>query len=194
MTGIVLCGGQSSRMGQDKGLIPTAASTWTQSAVDKLAVLNIPVKISVNKDQFNQYAKLFPETDLVPDNTTLSLKGPLLGVLSSHLQFPNEDLFVLACDMPLMQTPLLQELYSLYQQDSIDTAFVFTTDGEPEPLCGIYKAGGLAFILSLLQSGQLLKYSMKFSLDHLQVKSIAVPDEQKKYFKNFNAHADLNGL
>jgi len=194
MTGIVLCGGQSSRMGQDKGLIPIATSTWTQSAVDKLATLNISVKISVNKDQFSQYAKLFPETDLVPDNTTLSLKGPLLGVLSSHLQFPDEDLFVLACDLPLMQTALLQELYSLYQQDSTDTAFVFTTDGEPEPLCGIYKAGGLAFILSLLQSGQLLKYSMKFSLDHLQVKTIAVPDEQKKYFKNVNAHADLNGL
>ena len=194
MTGIVLCGGQSSRMGQDKGLIPTATSTWTQTAVDKLATLNIPVKISVNKDQFSQYAKLFPETDLVPDNTTLPLKGPLLGVLSSHLQFPDEDLFVLACDLPLMQTSLLQELYSLYQQDSIDTAFVFTTDGEPEPLCGIYKAGGLAFILSLLRSGQLLKYSMKFSLDHLQIKSIAAPYEQKKYFKNFNAHADLNGL
>lgn len=194
MTGIVLCGGKSSRMGQDKGLMSTSTSTWTQAAIDKLATLKIPVKISVNKDQFDEYAKLFPVADLVSDNTTLSLKGPLLGVLSSHLQFPDEDLFVLACDLPLMQTSLLQELYSLYQQDSGNTAFVFTTDGEPEPLCGIYKARGLSFILSLLQSGQLLKYSMKFSLDHLQVKSIVAPDEQKKYFKNVNAHADLNGL
>lgn len=194
MTGIVLCGGQSSRMGRDKGLMEMETSTWTQSAIDKLAVLSIPVKISVNSRQLETYAKLFPEKDLIADNTSLPLKGPLLGVLSSHLQLPGEDLFILACDLPLMQVDLLHDLKQLYQQHPTFTAFVFTNDNEPEPLCGIYKASGLSFIYSLLQAGQLLKYSMKFSLDHLQVKTIAATADQKKYFKNVNAHADLNGL
>jgi molybdopterin-guanine dinucleotide biosynthesis protein A len=194
MTGVVLCGGQSSRMGRDKGLMEMEASTWAQAAIDKLSALQISVKISVNKNQFEQYAKLFPQTELIADNTSLALRGPLLGVLSSHLQMPDEDLFILACDLPLMQASLLHQLHQLYQQHPSHTAFVFTTDNEPEPLCGIYKASGLSFIHSLLQAGELVKFSMKFSLDHLQVKTIAVPDEQKKYFRNVNAHADLNGL
>lgn len=194
MTGVVLCGGQSSRMGRDKGLIEKATSTWTQTAIDKLSSLQIPVKVSVNRHQIEQYANYFPETDLIADNTSLALKGPLLGVLSSHLQLQEEDLFVLACDLPLMQVNLLQDLNRLYQENPSYTAFVFTNDNEPEPLCGIYKASGLSFIYSLLQTGQLLKFSMKFSLDHLQVKTIAMTNDQKRYFTNVNAHADLNGL
>ena len=194
MTGIVLCGGQSSRMGSDKGLLETGDSSWVQLAVDKLSSLGIPVKISVNKNQYAGYAKLFPANDLIQDNDSLNIKGPLLGLLSCHLALPEEDLFVLACDMPLMQASLLQQLYHHYQEPATHTAFVFTNDKEPEPLCAIYKAGGLSFIMSLLQSGKLLKYSMKFSLDHLQVKTIEAEAGQRKYFSNFNAHADLNGL
>ena len=48
MLGIVLCGGQSLRMGKDKGLLKLEAKTWAQTAIDKIAVLNFPVKISVN--------------------------------------------------------------------------------------------------------------------------------------------------
>ena len=194
MLGVILCGGQSSRMGSDKGLLKLEANTWAQTAIDKITTLNIPVKISVNSKQYNDYAAVFPSTDLVTDDATLSLKGPLLGVLSSHLKFPEEDLFILACDMPLMEPSLLNKLYTQYQQEPSFNAYVFTNEGEPEPLCGIYKSKGLSLILDILISGRLFKHSMKFMLDHLNVKTIPATDEQKKFFRNFNAHAELNGL
>ena len=194
MLGIILCGGQSSRMGSDKGLLKLEANTWAQTAIDKMSALNIPIKISVNSQQYPDYKVVFPSTDLITDNTTLSIKGPLLGVLSSHLQFPQEDLFVLACDMPLMESSLLQTLYISYQQDPSFNAYVFANEGEPEPLCGIYKASGLSTILEMLATGRLSKHSMKFVLDHLATMLIPVADEQKKFFRNFNAHAELNGL
>jgi len=194
MTGIILCGGQSSRMGSDKGLMKLEANTWAQTAIDKMSVLNIPVKISVNSKQYPDYAAVFPATDLITDDATLQLKGPLLGVLSSHLQYPTEDLFALACDMPLMAPSLLNKLYILHQQEPSANAYVFTNEGEPEPLCGIYTAKGLSTILNMLRDGQLIKHSMKFMLDHITVKTIALAEEQKKYFRNFNAHAELNGL
>ena len=56
MLGIILCGGQSSRMGSDKGLLKLEAKTWAQTAIDKMTVLNIPVKISVNNQQYSEYA------------------------------------------------------------------------------------------------------------------------------------------
>ena len=194
MTGIILCGGQSSRMGSDKGLLKLEANTWAQTAIDKMSVLNIPVKISVNSKQYPDYSAVFHATDLITDDTSLQLRGPLLGVLSSHLQYPTEDLFILACDMPLMEPSLLNKLYKQYQQEPSAHAYVFSNDGEPEPLCGIYTAKGLSIILTMLRDGQLIKHSMKFMLDHITVKTIAVAEEQKKYFRNFNAHAELNGL
>lgn len=194
MIGIILCGGQSSRMGSDKGLLKLEANTWAQTAIDKMSALDIPIKISVNSKQYRDYEAVFPAADLITDDLTLSLKGPLLGVLSSHLKFPQEDLFVLACDMPLMEPSVLKTLYTVYQQETSFTAYVFTNEGEPEPLCGIYKAKGLSIILDMLVAGRLSKYSMKFMLEHLDMMSIPATDEQKKFFRNFNAHAELNGL
>lgn len=194
MLGIILCGGQSLRMGSDKGLIKLEAKTWAQTAIDKMAALNIPVKISVNKQQYPEYAEVFSADDMVTDNETLKVKGPLLGLLSCHLSFPAEDLFILACDMPLMEPSILIHLNHKYQQSPTADAYIFTNDNEREPLCGIYTAKGLASTISLLKNGELTKYSMKFMLDHLAVSAIAANEEQKKCFRNFNAHAELNAL
>ena len=194
MTGLILCGGQSSRMGSDKGLLKLEAHTWAQTAVDKMAELNIPVKLSVNSTQLPHYATVFPAADLITDTNDLQIRGPLLGLLSAHLQYPSEDIFILACDMPLMETDLLKELINNYNRDFNSDAFVYTNDGEPEPLCGIYKSSGLKHTLQLYQSNKLPKHSMKFMLEHINTHFIPLPDDKKKCFRNFNAHADLNGL
>jgi len=194
MLGLVLCGGQSSRMGSDKGLLKLQANTWAQTAVDKLLELQIPVVISVNKDQYAEYGTVFSPQQLITDNESLQLKGPLCGVLSAHLQYPGEDFVVLACDMPLLETGLIKELVTQYQLHDENDAFIFTNDGEPEPLCGIYKSKGFAHILSLYRSGQLVKHSMKFMLEHISTCRLSLPAEKKSSFRNFNAHAELNGL
>lgn len=194
MIGLVLCGGQSSRMGSDKGLLKSEDKTWAQTAIDKLAVLEIPIMISVNKGQYNDYASVFTTSQLIIDNNTLQLRGPLLAVLSAHLQNPSEDIFAFACDMPFMEPSLLKELHLQYKQHNQYDAFVFTTDGEPEPLCGIYTTKGLASIIAMYHSNQLLKHSMKYMLEHLSVFTIPVADDEKKCFRNINAHAELNGL
>jgi molybdenum cofactor guanylyltransferase len=118
----------------------------------------------------------------------------LLGLLSCHFAFPKEDFFILACDMPLMDSSELELLYKQYTENPGYDAYVFTNDGEPEPLCGIYTSKGLSIILTMLKKGELVKHSMKFMLDHLSVKQIALSEEEKKYFRNFNAHSELNGL
>jgi len=193
MLGVILCGGQSTRMGSDKGLLKLHANSWAQTAIDKVAELQMPVIISVNQDQYPGYSSIFTAQQLVPDNDTLKMKGPLCGVVSVHIQYPQEDLLILACDMPLMETELLKELMNHYQQYPGD-AFVFTNEGEPEPLCGIYTAKGLAHILHLYSTSQLPKHSMKYMLEHILTTAIPLPDDKKKCFRNFNAHAELNGL
>lgn len=193
MTGIVLCGGQSTRMGSDKGLLPQDTGNWATHAAEKLSTLDIPVLFSINPQQFPVYGELFPPEQLIIDNETFPVKGPLLGVLSSHLQLPAEDLFALACDMPFMETSLLKELYAHYLLDKKTLAYVFTNNGEPEPLCAIYTTKGLSFIYQMLLDGTLTRHSMKFMLDQLPVHRIPIPESQQSCFRNINAHADLNG-
>lgn len=181
-------------MGSDKGLLKLEAKTWAQTAFDKLAELNFPIVISVNKKQLTDYTAVFAATELISDDPSLSIHGPLSGVLSVHLQHPAEDLLILACDMPLMETVLLKELLVQYNHYPAEDAFIFTNEGEPEPLCGIYKGKGLAHILELYKNNQLPKHSMKYMLEHIHTHTVPLPEDKKKCFRNFNAHAELNGL
>lgn len=194
MLGVVLCGGQSTRMGSDKGLLKLHAATWAQTAVDKLLQLQLPIVISVNNDQYNNYSLQFKEEQLLVDNTTLQLKGPLCGVLSVHLKYPREDLFVLACDMLLMEPVLLKELLHHYSTSKKNGAYLFTNNNEPEPLCAVYTADALTGVHQLYLSNQLKRHSMKFAIEHMPAFFYPLTEEQKPYFQNFNAHAQLNGL
>jgi molybdopterin-guanine dinucleotide biosynthesis protein A len=194
MIGVVLCGGKSSRMGSDKGLLKSDDRTWAQVAADKLSRLGFPIKISINQQQLNQYAEVFPLASLVVDDPALSIGGPLSGVINTHLAFPHDDLFVLACDMLLMETFILEELHQHFEQHPGADVYVYSNDGEPEPLCGIYTASCLSAVTSLIRLGQPAKHSMKSVLDRYTVYGIALEDDRRTYFKNFNAHAELNGL
>lgn len=191
MLGLILCGGQSQRMGSDKGLLQLDKQNWARKAMDTLTCLKIPVKLSVNKKQQGLYTAFFSTDDLVVDNDALSLKGPLLGLLSCHLAYPHEDLFVLACDMPLMEVSLLRKLYHISREEKA-AVYVFTNDGEAEPLCGIYTAKGLSLIATLFRKGELLKHSMKYVLDQLDAKKCQVKEEEKKFFSNINTPVALN--
>ena len=194
MLGVVLCGGQSTRMGSDKGLQKLNNKTWVQTAFNKINSFRLPVVISVNKEQFKEYSSIFPVENLITDDDLLQIRGPLSGVLSVHFKYPDEDLLILACDMPLLETELLHELLALYNQYLSYDAFIYTNDGEPEPLCGIYKAKALAGIYQLYKLNQLGKYSMKYMLEQITTHTTPLPDNKKEFFRNFNTHAEINGL
>lgn len=193
MLGLILCGGQSSRMGTDKGLLQLQDQTWATAAVNKLRALQLPAVLSVNKTQLDHYAQSFAYDYLIKDNETMDVRGPLCGLLSVHELYPSEDLFVLACDMPLMEIPVLRQLYNHYKEHPA-AAYTYRNDGAAEPLCGIYTAGGLSKIYQLQKKGQLAKHSMKYMLEQIDTVLIDLTAEQKKCFRNFNSHGDLYDL
>lgn len=194
MLGIVLCGGASSRMGRDKGLFSTGEGNWGGKMLDNFKKLGIPGMLSVISTQVELYQSVFPQVELICDNDSLQMKGPLAAVVSVHLKYPMEDLFVTACDMPLMDMVVLEELVNNYKKEPGHDCYVYTNDGEPEPLCGIYSAKGLAAIRAMYDRAELLKHSMKFMLHHLSTLRLPIPEKWKVYFRNINAHADLNGM
>ena len=194
MLGVVLCGGQSTRMTSDKGLLTLNEDTWAQISANKLKTLGVQVAISVNRSQVDAYSLIFPREQLVADNDELQIKGPLCGILSVHVQHPEQDLFVLACDMPMMQTDLLTALLVQYQKNILADSFIYSNDGELEPLCGIYRSKGLARIMHLYLSEQFPKHSMKYMLEQIKVHFTPVPGNRQECFRNFNTRTELNGL
>lgn len=192
MTGLILCGGQSSRMGTDKGLLPTDGNTWVETACDKLGAVVSSVAISLNKKQQELYVVLFPERQLIVDNDELSIGGPLHGLLSAHMLMPEEDIFLFACDLLFMETIVFRALIALRQKSPSFEAFVFKQEQEAEPLCGIYTSTGLAKIFSAYHAGSLGKHSMKHILEMLNTLYLPLPGAWQMYFKNINTRHDLN--
>jgi molybdopterin-guanine dinucleotide biosynthesis protein A len=196
MIGVILCGGESTRMGTDKGLILREHKTWTELAIEKMQKLKIPVLVSVNAGQREAYEQVLGERIFITDDPTLGIRGPLTGLISIHLQYPTEDLFILACDLPDMETSILRDIYERYILDDhngFPQVYLYTNDGEPEPLCSIYRAGALAAILKLQRENRLIKHSLKFMLQQLVIDSRAIPDHQKYAFRNANTPPDVIG-
>jgi molybdenum cofactor guanylyltransferase len=191
MTGLILCGGQSSRMGSDKGLLSDSGIVWAKIACQKLASAVSAVSISVNKQQLQPYLEHFPLAQLIVDNDELTIGGPLRGLLSAHLLMPEEDIFLFACDLLFMESIVFEELLSHQKKSPDKEAFVFMQEGEAEPLCGIYTAAGLAKIFAACQSATLGKQSMKHVLETLDTLSIPLEDSWQPYFKNINTRHDM---
>jgi molybdenum cofactor guanylyltransferase len=190
MTGVVLCGGNSTRMGSDKGLLKEEEETWAEMAARKLGAIGLPVVVSVNTQQFQMYENIFERQQLISDNEDLGFHAPLAGLLSVHLSLPEEDLFVLACDIKNMTTALLQNLYNEFRKEAAE-AFVYTSPGMHQPLCGIYTAGGLKRIYEMLTAGTLKKYSMMHVLQVLNTNYIKVNEEDFPAFNNYNNPDEL---
>ncbi|MDO7743250.1 MAG: molybdenum cofactor guanylyltransferase [Pedobacter sp.] len=194
MLGIILCGGQSLRMGSDKGLLIYQDKTWARLAGDKLRKLEIPVKISVNTAQQAIYTKHFSGEQLLADEPAIDIRGPLLGTLSAHMSAPEENLFLLACDLPLITNRLLNIIFDSYKTLHDYDAYIFNNAGKQEPLCGIYKSRGLKKILLMFQNNEIEKPSMKFVLRQLNVLEIPLSAADEQLFSNFNSPSEMSQL
>ncbi|GGH72056.1 molybdopterin-guanine dinucleotide biosynthesis protein A [Filimonas zeae] len=197
MKGLVLCGGQSSRMGHDKGLKTLAGHSWAQHASRLLHTVTCSVLYAVNASQMAEYslqqkAGLTAEAgNLLMDNDVLPVYGPLKGILSAHLAFPDADWLVMACDMILMQTEALQYLCTQAALYTAATAVVYGNQQQAQPLCGIYTSKGLGILLQQVQNGGLKKSSMHQALAMLHTEYIAIPEHLHSCFINCNTPEDV---
>lgn len=159
--GIILCGGESRRMGRDKGLLQKDGVPWARHMADKLMAYGIPVVFSVNASQADAYGRAMPGVRLVTDS--VAADGPLKGLLSVHGQFPDKDLLLLGCDMLDMDAVTLQRLIDAWQEGGNE--FYAYLEGEFfQPLCGIYTARGLAGSHTAVSLQQLLRQGKTKSL------------------------------
>ncbi|HZX74804.1 MAG TPA: molybdenum cofactor guanylyltransferase [Cyclobacteriaceae bacterium] len=193
MLGLVVCGGKSTRMGDDKGMLLSGNKTWAQIAKEKIEAINLRLAVSINPAQIEKYQSVFKKDELIVDATELDMASPLRGILSAHLHFPDEDILVLACDMPNMQTLVLEGLLKYYQKNSFE-AVAFMNGIQIEPMCAVYSSRGLTKILSIYRGNNLTRHSLMNVLEILNAQYIKVDESWQPYFRNFNSPEDLKTL
>lgn len=140
--GLVLAGGQSSRMGQDKAaLVHPDGRTLARRCHDLLKDAGCEsVAISIRHDQ--QIPAGLDDLEIVRDPAGESL-GPIVGMVSGMRLHPNSNWLVVACDLPRLDLPTLTHLVDSKMTDENFLAYRSEFDGLPEPLCTLYSPAAL---------------------------------------------------
>lgn len=146
--GLVLSGGKSTRMGEDKGLIAYHDLPQREHLYHLLNEVCDETFLSIRKDQKNEIPTHF---NTIVD--TDQYRGPYNGLLSAHTAYPEVAWLVLACDLPLMDKNALQDLIAARDSDKIASAFADENNPLPEPLCAIWEPEALKQSLAYLEAG-----------------------------------------
>lgn len=153
--GLVLAGGRSVRMGEDKGNIAWHGKPQRLYVADVLAGLCADVYISCRAEQENEIP--FPYKSL---KDAVDAGGPAAGILSAFARFPDVAWLVVACDLPLLDTDTLQNLVHQRAPEMKATVYRSPADGLPEPLIAIWEPSSHPLLVNHLNTG--LKCPRKF--------------------------------
>ncbi|MFQ6035297.1 MAG: molybdenum cofactor guanylyltransferase [Sedimentisphaerales bacterium] len=152
-TAIIMAGGDSLRMGNDKSLLPIkgqgprGAGTlpMIKHICEQLHGTFSQILISANEAE--KFA--FLGFEVIPDR--IPGQGPLMGIASTLQASANELNFVVACDIPHIDLACVRRM--LAKAKAVDLVIPTTGDGKYEPLFAVYRKSALAAINEVLSSG-----------------------------------------
>ncbi len=132
MTVVIQAGGESRRMGQDKGLVRLAGQSLVARAIQRLSPIADEVLVTTNRPPAYEFlgVPLFP--DLIPGRGAL---GGLYTALSAASQ---PLVAVVACDMPFVNSALLEAERQALLAAQADIVIPHTGEGL-EPFHAIYR-------------------------------------------------------
>ena len=181
---MILAGGKSIRMGQDKAFIEVDG---VPIILRIFAVLNrlFPETIVVanEKEPYEKFG-IPVYSDLVPGQGALG--GLYTGLVRSTFSYS----FCVACDMPFLSPPLIH--YLLGRIDQYDAVVPHTSDGL-QPLHAIYSRKCLQPIQQALERGitKIVDVYPLLRLGIVDEEEFLALDPEKKSFTNVNTPEDL---
>lgn len=184
---IVLAGGRSSRLGQDKTSVMIAGESLVQRIITRLAPLDSEVVVVFSQEGCDATLpgpKLTTVQDIYPGAG--SLGGVYTGLMNST-SFHN---LVVACDMPFLNIELLRYMMDLSPEFD---AVVPRVEGKVEPLHAVYSKNCLPPISELLGQGDFRVYRLLnlVRVRYVEQAEIDRFDPEHLSFFNVNTKADL---
>lgn len=181
-TGIILAGGKSSRVGQNKALLELAGKKIIEIIYGKIRNSFCEILVISNTPQDYEFLGLKTYKDIFPG------LGPLAGIHSGLLNSSTERNFIISCDLPLISTEAVEYIRD-YKSDK--AAVIYKMGDYLQFLCGIYTKKCLTPIEDALISKSLKLRDFVIKIDAEKIKADRFSDE---IFFNLNTIEDYNYL
>jgi molybdopterin-guanine dinucleotide biosynthesis protein A len=191
--GIILAGGRSKRMGQDKAFLPCPDNRQL-CFVERIATLLLSacsevILVARDMSQASDYARHLPSpvrivTDKIPN------EGPLMGLYSGLCVMQSSHALVTAVDTPFLQSSMISFLLS----EPLDEQLLIPLVNDlPQVLLAVYPRTILPAIEERLQAGRrdprsLLQTTKVHFIEEEQLRAI---DPQLRSFVNINTPEDF---
>lgn len=189
VSGIVLAGGLSRRLGRDKAVEPIAGEPLIARCIGRLSAVADEIIVVVNDVDRGNRLPLPSACRVVVD--VYADSGSLGGIFSGVSAMGGEWGVVVACDMPFLNIALLKHMLSL--RDGFD-AVVPVLDGRPEPTHALYSKACLSHIECRLQAKDLkiARFFDDVSIRYVSQEEVDAHDPDHLSFFNVNTQSDLD--
>ncbi|WP_025681257.1 molybdenum cofactor guanylyltransferase [Paenibacillus massiliensis] len=206
ITGIVLAGGMSSRMGTNKAELLIEGQTVVQRIASEMSAVASRVIISAQDTEAYAYTGLEVVADLHPR------QGPLAGLYAGMQASRTEWNLVCACDMPLLHAGVFRALAACIPEQADEEqllkerpqsyegaakplkAVVPTVNGRLQPLAAIYHISVLPALEACLQQQNLRVQDWLKGMHVYEISSSPTygwdPKEAEQLFMNMNRPED----
>ena len=185
ITGIILCGGKSSRMKTNKALLKFGDITTIEILTNRLnKIFN---KVLISADSIKAYS--FLNLSIVKDKYIN--KGPLVGIYSALKASKTEKNFIISCDMPLISIDIINYLTGFNSSKKI---LLPKVNGQIQKLCGVYSKSIIEEIKKLIlqsETDNKLKGSVHELIERVPTELI---DVEPLLFYNQNMFLNMNSL
>ena len=189
VSGIVLAGGMSRRLGRNKAVEPLGGAPLIERVILRLSQIASETVVVV-ADGRGALDLPLPESarvaaDIYPDCG--SLGGIFTGLTAAKAEWG----VVVACDMPFLNARLFQRM--LGERDGYD-AVVPVVDGRPEPTHAVYSKECLPYIERRLRDRDLkiARFFDEVRVNYYPQSEVQRDDPELRSFFNVNTQEDLD--
>jgi len=183
VTGVILAGGQSSRMGSNKALLPFQGGRFIEAIYRQFAELFPEVLLVTNNPEQYDFLPCRTVADIYP------AQGALAGLHSGLFHSSSEHIFAVACDMPWLNSALIRRLAA--RREGCDVVIPEGAAGL-EPLHAVYGRRCLAPMEESLENSRkrIISFFPSVRVSTLPRREVAQLDPEFASFSNINTPED----
>jgi FdhD protein len=183
VTGVILAGGHSSRMGSNKALLPYRGGQFVEAIHRVLNDIFQEVILVTNNPEQYDFMPCRKVTDIYEG------MGVLAGIHAGLYHSSNPAIFAVACDMPYLVEGLIRHMAARADAGGV---LIPESPSGLEPLHALYGKGCLAAIEATLLSGQrrIISFFDRINVNRMNVEQVASFDPSFVSFLNINTPHD----
>lgn len=179
VTGVILAGGESKRMGSDKSLLPIHGARFIDHIYTRLASLFDEVLIVTNSTELYREIPCRKVPDIYRG------KGALAGIHSGLKHSRQQHVFVVGCDMPFVEPEVVRAVCAAAGQG--DLVMPISSSGH-EPLHALYAKSCLPAMEQVLKQGKkrIVSFFDQVCVVEIPATELQQSDLQERSFRNIN--------